>query len=489
MTGPLPTRDASTGEIFGCERIKKTMYGFENNRAAPGDHASKDSIFECGTSGDLRRPFIDATGQAGHVDPKSQPGGMQMLLNMAYQEGSRLKAKLTGGVGVGDPKDYQPAKIAEHRFSQDDIEQLKLEKAKNQGATASSSDANHGASSDSEEVYYHSDDDWTVVADDVTYRLLSKPKNPEKEVQPNDPVIYQNELLREGYRPKPPQGLLEHIVRSLLPSWKRTNSMIEVINSEQNSERYRNQLNEAIVKDVELAKSVAKGFFREDIEAAKNELYEQIDKEKNKELMELKMKSQMFKVKSELSLQEIRIQESKLREIREQKEENKLKLQEIRKLREEDMKEHQDKKDKILQNIKKCEDKLRGLKEQKAALKTDKDEFGNDQEIEQNEKELKSLKEQKIKELEEIAKYKKRLQQIEYLEDNLQKIKQCEEKLQALKKARDEFAIEVFKERLAQNQEYAADRLLKELDAIEKKYGKSLQWLRLNLFRSNGIRF
>ncbi len=64
-------------------------------------------------------------------------------------------------------------------------------------------------------------------------------------------------------------------------------------------------------------------------------------------------------------------------------------LKEIRKRREKDMKEHQDKKNKILQNIKKYENKLSELKEQKRILKTDMDKFSNDQEIEQKEKELK----------------------------------------------------------------------------------------------------
>jgi hypothetical protein len=458
---------------------------FENNREASEDRASKDSILECGTSGDVRRPFIDTTGQAGHVDSKSQPADMQMLLKMAYQEGSRLKAKLTGG--VGDPKDYQPAKIARN-FSQGDIEQLKLEKAKNQGATASSSDANHGASSDSEEVYYHSDDDWTLVPEEITYGWLSSPKNPEKEVQPNDPVTYRNELLREGYRPKPPQGLLEDIVRSFSPSWKRINSAIEVINSEQNSERYRNQLNEAILKDTEFAKSLAKEIFREDIEEIKNELYGEIDKEENSKLMKLKSKinNQISKVQSEQNLQEIIKQENKLREIKEQKENKKIILKEIRKRREEDMKEHQDRKNKILQNIKRYENKLSELKEQKRMLKTDMDKFSNDQEIEQKEKELNSLKEQKAKELKEIEKNKKELRRIEYLEDNLQKIRQCEEKLHKLKEKRSEFAKEI-RERLAQNQEHAANRHLKEIDALAKKYGKSPQWIRFSFLRYSGF--
>jgi hypothetical protein len=464
------------------------MRRFESNREASGDSASKDSLFESGTSRDLRNPFVDKTGQAGHVDPKSQSDSMQMALNKAYQVGSKLYAEFTGK--VGDPDDYQPAKIAEHGLSQDDIEQLKLEKAKNQGATASTSrDANHGASSDSEELY-SDDDDWTVVKEEIAFGWPSRPKNLGKEVQSNDPVAYRKELLCEGYRPKPSQGFLEGLWRSFSPNWRDVNSTIEVLNSEQNSERYRNQLNEAIVKDAEFARSVAKEFFREGIEGAKYKLYEEIDKEESMKLIELKIKmnDHISRVQSEQSLQEIRNQENKLKEIKEKKEEKKLILKEIRKQREEDMKEHQDKKNKILQNIKKCENKLSELKGQKTGLKTDMDKLSNDQEIEQKEKELNSLKEQKAKELEVIEKNKKELRRIEYLEDNLQKIRQCEEELRKLKEKRSEFAKEI-RERLSQNQEYAANRFLKDLDAISKKYGKSSsQWVRFSFLRLSGFR-
>lgn len=462
------------------------MHRSENIREPSGDRTSRDITFEHGTSGNVTRPLIDTTGRGGHVDPASQSGGMQMVLAMAYREGYKLKAKLRGGVGVGDPKDYQPAKIAEHGFSEDNRKQLKLEKAKNQGATASSSNASHEASSNSEEVYSHSDDGWTVIEEELTFQWPSKPKNPEKEVQPNDPDTYQNELLREGYRPRPPQGF-EHIVRSLSPGWKKTNSMIEVINSEQNNEKYRDGLNEVVLNDVELAKSIAKELYRERIEKAKYKLYDEIDNSESNKLKELKSKISNQDQK-EQNLQEIRNQENKLQKIKEQKEKMKEKLHRIRDQKEEDLKDHKDKKEKILQNIEERDNILKDLKEQKRNLKTDRDKISNDQEIERNEKELKDLKEQKIEELEKIARYKKELQKIERLEENLQKIKQLEGKLQELKKARDEYAKDVF-ERFSQNQEHAANRLAKEVEAILKRNDKSMQWLRLNLFRSNGIRF
>ena len=89
--------------------------------------------------------------------------------------------------------------------------------------------------------------------------------------------------------------------------------------------------------------------------------------------------------------------------------------------------------------------------------------------------------------MEEIEKNKKELRRIEYLEDNLQKIRQCEEKLHKLKEKRSEFAKEI-RERLSQNQEYAANRLLKDLDAIAKRYDKSFQRIRLSFLILSGFR-
>lgn len=452
----------------------------ENIREPSGDRTSREITSEHGTSGDVTRPLIDITGRGGHVDPASQPDGMQMMLAMAYREGYKLKAKLTGGVGVGDPKDYQPAKIAEHRLSEDDLKQLKFEEVKNQRATASSSNARHEVSSDSEEVYYHSDDDWTVIEEELTYRLPSKPKNPEKEVQPNDPVTYQNELLREGYRPRPPQGPLEHIVRFFSPGWKETHSKIEVINSEQNSKQYNDSLNKQIFEDLKSAKSIAKEFYRDQIEEAKNKLYDEIDKKENSKLKDIKSKvtKKIFKGQDENNMLEIKNQEYKLKGIKDQKNRMKERLKEIMKQKEKDIKEHRDKKNELEKNIAKHEDTLKKLEE------TD-----NSQEIKQSQKELEYLKEQKNEELKEITKYRKQLQEIKRLEDDLQRIEQYDKELQKIKEKRDEFAITVFIDRLSQNQEHAANRLAKEVEAILKRNDKSMQWLRLNLFRSNGIRF